>query len=172
MKRGFYLFNQAETYFEVVPDEFRVHKDSEIILPTRAHTDDAGYDLYSPVDVVVPGADLNDDEIFKSVGVWLDVRVRMPINNFLLIAIRSGLGTKTGLSLNNMVSIIDSRHYHNKENGGNILVKFRNFSKKPYNIKKGDRIAQGIILPYGVVIGDRYGESSVVLSSGLGGTGR
>lgn len=164
-------FDKAETYFEIVEDTFRKHPQAEITLPNRAHRNDAGYDLYSPVDVTIPGANLEDDVIFKSELIWLDIKVKLPVNNCLLIDIRSGLGTKEELMITNTLPLIDPRHYYNKNNGGNIGVMIRNLSKKPYHIKAGDRIAQGVITPYGIVTGDWYDNDENPESGGFGETG-
>lgn len=164
------MFNQKETYFEIVSDEYRIHKDTDIILPTRAHSDDAGYDLYTPVDIEIPGLNFDDDVVFKSTMVWLDIKVHLPVNNVLILDIRSGLGTKSELQIANTIPIIDSRHYYNKDNGGNIGIQLRNLSRKSITITKGYRVAQGVILPYGIVTGDYYGRSENPKSAGFGGT--
>ena len=69
--------------FEIVTYEMRKHKDVEIILPIRATKSSAGYDIYSPVNmIIVP----NNYHLF-----WTDVKVCMNQHEVFTIVPRSGL---------------------------------------------------------------------------------
>ena len=58
-----------------------------------------------------------------------------------IIAGRSGLGVKQGVSLSNGIGVIDSDYR------GEIQVGLINHGDKPFLIQRGDRIAQMMFLP-------------------------
>ena len=89
--------------FEIVANEFRKHPEIDIQLPTRSDSRSAGYDFYSPVDVVIqPG---------ERCLVWTDVKSYMQENEYLMLANRSSNPGKKGLILANSVGIIDKDYY-------------------------------------------------------------
>ena len=90
-------------------------------------------DIYSNEDVV-----LNQFET-KVVGTGLYLGIENPNVRFDIF-IRSGLASK-GLTLNNGVGKIDPDYR------GEIKVILTNLSKHPFQISKGDRIAQGEFNP-------------------------
>ena len=58
-----------------------------------------------------------------------------------VIAGRSGLGVKKGVTLSNSIGVIDSDYR------GEISVGLINHGNEPFEIKRGDRIAQMMFLP-------------------------
>ena len=58
-----------------------------------------------------------------------------------IIAGRSGLGVKSGITLSNSIGVIDSDYR------GEIQVGLINHGDKPFSIHRGDRIAQMMFLP-------------------------
>ena len=58
-----------------------------------------------------------------------------------IIIPRSGLGSKNGIVLGNLVGLIDSDYQ------GELMVPLWNRSNKDFDIKPGDRIAQMIFIP-------------------------
>jgi dUTP pyrophosphatase len=58
------------------------------------------------------------------------------------------MGIKKGLMLSNTVGIIDASYYENEGNDGNIGLPLLNTSGRGMEIKRGDRICQGIFVPY------------------------
>ena len=58
-----------------------------------------------------------------------------------IIIPRSGLGSKNGIVLGNLVGLIDSDYQ------GELMVPLWNRSNKDFNIKPGDRIAQMVFIP-------------------------
>ena len=58
-----------------------------------------------------------------------------------VIAARSGLGVKKGVTLSNSIGVIDS------DSRGEISVGLINPGSEPFEIKRGDRIAQMMFLP-------------------------
>ena len=58
-----------------------------------------------------------------------------------IIAARSGLGIKKGVSLSNGIGVIDSDYR------GEICVGLINHGEEPFEVRRGDRIAQMMFLP-------------------------
>ena len=131
--------------FELVEDEFRKHKDKDIKPPRRATSKSAGYDMYSPIRVVVPP--------HESILVASDVRAYMQDDEDLVIIARSGLGLK-GIVLRNGTGLIDSDYYQNPTTGGNIGISIWNTSNQPFVIEEGDRLCQATFYKYLTVDND------------------
>lgn len=102
---------------------------ADAILPTLATPGSAGYDLYSPYDVLIAP--------WTHQLVPTDIAVSFPPGHYGLIASRSGLSLKFGLEVGAGICDFDFT--------GNLGVILHNFSDNPYQIKKGDRIAQFIL---------------------------
>ena len=58
-----------------------------------------------------------------------------------IIAARSGLGIKKGVSLSNGIGVIDSDYR------GEICVGLINHGEEPFEVRRGDRIAQMMFMP-------------------------
>lgn len=71
----------------------------------------------------------------------------MPRDNFLKIFDRSSWNTKKNIHIT-CSGIIDSDYYGNPKNDGNILIQFINKGTEQFQVEEGERIAQGIFLPY------------------------
>lgn len=106
-------------------------------LPVRAHSTDAGMDLFANEDVVIPpnGRKLIGTGIAIAIPESIDDDIRF----YGQIAPRSGLANKHGL--HTLGGVIDSSYR------GEIKVILQNLCTKAYEIQKGDKIAQLIILP-------------------------
>ena len=102
--------------------------------PTKADPDSAGYDLYATEDVTIQGG--------CSQKIDTDIAMAIPSGHVGYIFARSGLACKKGIRPANCVGVIDSSYR------GNIGVVLYNDSNQNYDIKKGDRIAQLVIMEY------------------------
>ena len=100
------------------------------ILPTRAHPNDAGLDLYSPVRQVIRSND--------RVSIDTLVRVAIPKGYVGLITSKSGLMANEGITSR---GTIDSGYT------GTIKAVLFNHSGKDYIVEKGQKITQLVILP-------------------------
>lgn len=107
--------------------------------PRRATKNSAAYDLYSTMNLT-----LKPGEIAK---IPTGFKIKMPKNEAFFIYSRSSLGSKD-ISLPGGVSIIDADYYNNVDNEGNFFIVIKNNSKKNFEIKQGDRIAQGVFQRY------------------------
>ena len=145
-------------FFEVVKDELRKNPEVEIQLPTRATEHSAAYDFYSPVNVTIQPNEM--------AMIWTDVKASMYYDNVLLLNVRSSMG-KYPIMIANTQGWIDSDYYSNVDNDGNIGIRLLNLGKTPYEIKIGDRIAQGMFVKFGTVKND---DAKGVRSGGFGST--
>lgn len=125
-------------YFEVVSKAYR-KTTVDIILPTRATKSSIAYDFYSPIDTVI--------NPMQSVMIWTDVKAEFNTDEALLINVRSSMG-KHPIMIANTQGWIESDYYSNPDNDGNIGIRLFNLGTEPYEIKTGDRIAQGMFVKY------------------------
>ena len=118
---------------------------------------DAGWDLESVEDVIVPAQEFTP-------MIHTGVRVAIPDGYFGLIKERSSMAAK-GIFV--MGGVIDSGYR------GEIMVNLANIGGYDYEIKSGDRIAQLIILPCSaVMVQDNWLPVSERDENGFGSTGR
>lgn len=146
------------------PDVFTVHEINEmyekIQLPRRATDGSAGYDFYSPVTF-----QLNNED--NSIVFPTGIKCRIDDGWVLMLFPRSSIGFKYGARLANTVGIIDSDFYNNALNEGDIQVKLCGV-KEGMIINSGERVVQGILLPYGTAENDNTTEKR---NGGTGSTG-
>lgn len=102
-------------------------------IPFYAHKTDAGADICSVEDVVVPPG---QTKIIKT-----GIAVAIPVGYEIQIRPRSGLSAKTFLRIANAVGTIDSDYR------GEIGVIMTNIGGVSATINKGDKIAQMVIAP-------------------------
>ncbi|KAF1304058.1 dUTP diphosphatase [Enterococcus saccharolyticus] len=134
-------------------------ENKEIQLPVRATHHAAGYDFEAAADVVIPsiwkqflsraiGKEQTIEKKIKPVLVPTGIKAYMGEDEFLQLANRSSNPLKRFLVLSNGVGVIDSDYYNNEDNEGHIMFQFTNFGLRDVTIKKGERIGQGIFLPF------------------------
>lgn len=106
--------------------------DSGAFMPEFAHKTDAGADLRSPIDIVVPAR--------GSVVIDAGVHVEIPEGYTIFLKSKSGLNVK-----HNLIGegVVDSGF------SGSIRVKLYNLGDTDYQILRGDKIIQMVILPCG-----------------------
>jgi dUTP pyrophosphatase len=100
-------------------------------LPVRAHPGDAGVDLFSVEEVVIPAGERRD------VGTGLAVAIPEGFAGFAQP--RSGLAFKHGIMMVNAPGLIDSGYR------GELRVCLYNSSAEPFAVRPGERIAQLVI---------------------------
>lgn len=125
--------------FESVSDNFK-KQTVPAILPQRGTKTSAGYDFATPVAV----------RIFphEQVTIWTDVKAYMQDGEVLILDVRSSSGINKQLMLANTIGVIDSDYYSNPKNDGNIGICLYNRSNGLVDLEAGERIAQGIFLPF------------------------
>lgn len=135
---------------------------NKLMLPKRSTKNAAGYDFYSPFDFV-----LKPNETFK---VPTGIKSYMKEKEYLTIVIRSSVGFKYNVRLCNQVGIVDSDYYNNEENEGHIWLAFKNEGNDYWEIKQGDRIAQGIFQV--LLLVDEDEKPDTVRIGGIGSTNK
>ena len=171
----------------------RYAEDAEIIIPVRKTQHSAGYDMAAAEDYIIPSLwqlaaeakevwPISDDEFvpmellakftkqsgFKPTLVSTGVKCELDPNTYLQLSVRSSLPLKHWLVLANGVGVIDADYYNNEDNEGEIFLQLYNLSPFNVQIKKGEMIGQGIILPYLTTEDD---NASGVRTGGFGSTG-
>ena len=148
--------------FKVVKDECRKHPEVEIKLPKRGTKNSAGYDICTPVDILIPAHGFSEP-------IQTDIKAYMGEDEVLKIYPRSSIGFKKKLMLVNTTGIIDSDYYENPDNDGNIGFAFYNMSDVDVLIKAGERVLQGIFMKYLITENENADE---VRTGGTGSTGK
>jgi len=107
--------------------------DERAILPTRAHADDAGLDLYA-----LHGAVLRPGE---RISIPTGIAIEVPQRQACLVLPRSGLAAQHGIALVNAPGLIDAGY------AGEVCVLLLNTDRElEYRISTGDRIAQLLLI--------------------------
>src|SRR5687767_3329381 len=113
------------------PETIRIMKVApEATLPTRAHPDDAGLDLYCLEDAILAA--------MEGKVVRTGVAMAIPAGFVGMVADRSSMAKK---GVKTSGGIIDAGYR------GEIQVVLRNISKEEIRICRGERIAQLLIIP-------------------------
>jgi len=109
----------------------RIHPDA--VLPAYAHPSDAGMDVRSIADLVIPAGDraLVPTGLVAIIPPMYEIQVRP----------RSGLALKHGVTVLNTPGTIDSGYR------GEIGVILANFGDKDFSVSKGDKVAQLVFAP-------------------------
>ena len=110
-----------------------VQLDPELPLPAYAHEGDAGLDLYAREDATLaPGG--------GRALVPTGISIAIPMGHGGFVLPRSGLALKHGISVVNAPGLIDAAYR------GEIKVVLLNTDPtEPYELSRGDRIAQLVI---------------------------
>lgn len=183
------------TWLSSDSDEFKCDSGSyeAIRLPSRGTIRSAGYDFKSPFEILVKpnnvyimptGIKWNPEQskllaktitfereekecVCRRNDINYEVTQNIHVLNCVLqLYPRSSLGIKYGFTFLNTTPIIDADYYNNPGNEGHILLGFK--CDKEILIHQGDKICQGIIVPYLT-----YGEEiSDTRSGGIGSTGK
>lgn len=145
--------------FEVV--EKRKNEGVEIILPKRGTSESMAYDFFSPKSYTV-----EPNEIVK---IWTDVKAYMQSGEGLILNVRSSMGGKFMIA--NTQGWIEPDYYNNESNEGNIGFFLKNISDKTIVIEQGERIGQGMFIPF-LVSDNGNPEEEVKRTGGFGSTGK
>ena len=99
-------------------------------MPERAHAEDAGLDLFSREDKIVPS---HGSAIFDT-----GAHIELESGTVGFLKSKSGLNVKHDITSE---GVIDSGF------GGSIVVKLYNHGNEPYHVKEGDKITQLVVVP-------------------------
>lgn len=173
--------------FEVVSR----YQDAQVNLPKRATQQAAGYDFEASEDITLPSVlsnpffrglnifslgklkNVSDNEdlqqLLKPVLVPTGIKAYMQEGEYLQLVSRSSGPIKKRIMMPNAVGIVDADYYNNDNNEGEIFFQFINFGIRDVHIKKGERIGQGIFLPYLLADSDAN-DDKIVRVGGFGST--
>lgn len=159
----------------------KVSRFEDVILPSRATKDSAGYDLYAAEDIIIPAYSNHLDTLNKYYFEHLETQSPMPLSEvasitkvtkakptlvstgikcameagqYLELSVRSSTPLKHWLILANGVGIVDRDYYNNPDNEGEIFLQMINLAPFDILIQKGDKIGQGIIKTYNLTDDD------------------
>lgn len=140
--------------------KIRMAENCRDLIPAKAHSDDAAFDLHSRVDMVVP--------VGKSTLVPTGVFLELPVNYEAQVRPRSGLALKHNITLTNSPGTIDAGYR------GEVGVIMFNHGPEEFPVKRGDRIAQMVIteLPEVELLEAEELTSTDRGQGGFGSTGR
>jgi dUTP pyrophosphatase len=111
--------------------------DPELPTPESAHDGDAGIDLYAREDTALPPG--------RWAMVPTGVAVAIPEGHAGLVAPRSGLAARHGISVVNGPGVIDAGYR------GELKVILINHGKDAVLLGRGDRVAQLVVVPIALV---------------------
>ena len=134
--------------------------DEAVGLPAPATGRAAGFDLASAVDIEIPAGGI------RLVGTGLVIGV--PDGYFLGIFARSSTPLKRGLIVANGVGVIDADYCGPADE---IKIQVLNVTDAPVKVVKGDRLAQGIVLPCPRIEWEEVAEMAAPTRGGFGSTG-
>lgn len=125
--------------------KLKVKLDNGAYMPTRAHSTDAGLDLYAPYAFCLPQSSASTEETLDGYlakagcrTVDTGVHIEIPAGFVGMIKSKSGLNVKHGIISE---GVIDSGYT------GSICVKLYNLGNEKVIIEKGQKISQLVILP-------------------------
>lgn len=126
----------------------RVKLEEGALMPTRAHSTDAGLDLYAREDKVVPAG---GSAVFD-MGVHLELPKFTYLGDYdepgcggeITCPTAGILKSKSGLNVKQNITsdgVVDMGYT------GSIVVKLYNHGSEDYHVKRGDKISQLVIVP-------------------------
>jgi dUTP pyrophosphatase len=131
--------------------------DSTISLPAYGTHESAGFDLAAAHDAVV-----------QIVLVRTGLVIEVPSGYFLGIFARSSTPLKRGLLVANGVGVIDPDYSGPNDE---IMIQVLNITDREVRVTRGDRLAQGIVLPAPRVTWEEVDEIREMTRGGFGATG-
>lgn len=144
---------------------FKVSRiEEDIKLPERSTQKSAGYDFFAIEDVEVPPYKLGD----KPFKIATGIKVEMLDDESLELLNRSSNPEKKNLVIPQSLGLIDADYYNNRDNEGEVFFAFYNLNDKPVQIKKGEKLGQGVFRKYLVVDNDNAEGERI---GGFGSTG-
>jgi dUTP pyrophosphatase len=134
--------------------------DPTIALPSYGTDEAAGFDLAAAADVTIgPG---------QIALVRTGLVIEVPTGHFLAIFARSSTPLKRGLAVANGVGVIDPDYSGPNDE---VMIQVLNFTKADVLVRRGDRLAQAVVLPAPRVSWNEVEEIRQVTRGGFGATG-
>jgi dUTP pyrophosphatase len=131
-----------------------------VSLPSYGTSEAAGFDLAAAHDLVVAPRQI----VLIRTGLVIEV----PTGYFLAIFARSSTPLKRGLMVANGVGVIDPDYSGPNDE---VMIQVLNVTDSEVKISRGDRLAQGIVLPAPRVTWEEVSEIREITRGGFGATG-
>lgn len=103
------------------------------VLPTYAHPNDAGLDLFASDDVVV--------EVGRTQAVGTGIAIELPPGTEAQVRPRSGL------ALDHSVTVLNTPGTIDEDYRGEVRVILVNHGQRPFHVEPGMKIAQLVVQP-------------------------
>jgi dUTP pyrophosphatase len=140
----------------------RIHRlDPSVALPSYQTAGAAGFDLAARVDMTVAAGEV----ALVPTGLVIEV----PAGHLLGVFARSSTPLKRGLMVANGVGVVDSDYCGPNDE---IKIEVFNFTTSVVSIHRGDRLAQGVILPFARAEWDEHDTPAQPTRGGFGATGQ
>lgn len=136
----------------------KIKLDEGAYIPTRAHSTDAGLDLYAKETKDIPAG---QSAVFDT-----GVHIQLPPSTAGVLISKSGLNVNHDLT---STGLIDEGY------DGSIAVKLYNHGGAPYTVVAGDKISQLVIVPVvyaDVELVEDFGVQTARGSNGFGSSGK
>lgn len=130
----------------IPPIEFLTTKIREECFKNRLKPNDY-YGFLNPL-TLDEIAEITKETKSKVTLVSTGMKCYLPKDHYLELSIRSSTSLRYWLILGNQIGVVDSDYADNPENEGEIFLQLINLSPIAIQIKRGDKIAQGIIKRY------------------------
>lgn len=137
--------------------------EDDIRLPERSTLNSAGYDFFALEDIRFSAETIT--------RVFTGVKCELMPDQVLILANRSSNPSKKGLILLNGIGVIDADYYGNPDNDGEIAFEFYNMLDEDVEIKKGEKLGQGLILKFDKTEDDYVSNPYKIRQGGWGSTG-
>jgi dUTP pyrophosphatase len=134
--------------------------DPTVPLPSYGTDEAAGFDLAAAHDITIAARSI----ALVRTGLVIEV----PTGHFLAIFARSSTPLKRGLIVANGVGVIDPDYSGPNDE---IMIQVLNVTDTDVSVRRGDRLAQGIVLPAPRVTWQEVDEARKVTRGGFGATG-
>lgn len=109
----------------------KLHPDA--VIPVYQHEGDAGFDFYCVENAIIPAG--------QAAIIPTGLAIAIPEGYEIQIRLRSGAALRTPLIIANAPGTIDAGYR------GEIGIILRNSGSAPWEVHKGERIAQGVLAP-------------------------
>ena len=131
--------------------------DKNLPLPVYETEKSVGFDLITRKDTLIKR---------KEIGlIPCNVIIEVPKGFIFIISSRSSTPRKKGLSMPHGIGVIDQDYCGPEDE---VMAQFYNFSSEDILIKKGEKVAQGIFLPVGII---EWREEDEIKEGNRGGFG-
>jgi dUTP pyrophosphatase len=134
--------------------------DPTVPLPSYGTDESAGFDLAAAHDLTIAPRTI----ALVRTGLVIEV----PSGHFLAIFARSSTPLKRGLIVSNGVGVIDPDYSGPRDE---VMIQVLNVTDRDVSVTRGDRLAQGIILPAPRIRWYEVDEIRAVTRGGFGATG-